>query len=44
MQVDLQTPAGKEILHKLIAQADVLSHNYRLGVASVSRSIGNCRR
>ena len=33
MQVDLQTPEGKEILHKLIAQADVLSHNYRLGVA-----------
>ena len=33
MQVDLQTPEGKEILHKLIAKADVLSHNYRLGVA-----------
>jgi crotonobetainyl-CoA:carnitine CoA-transferase CaiB-like acyl-CoA transferase len=33
MQVDLQTPEGKEILHKLIARADVLSHNYRLGVA-----------
>ncbi|MDB5923494.1 MAG: CoA transferase [Betaproteobacteria bacterium] len=33
MQVDLQTPEGKAILHKLIAKADVLSHNYRLGVA-----------
>ena len=33
VQVDLQTPEGKEILHKLIARADVLSHNYRLGVA-----------
>ena len=33
IQVDLQTPEGKEIVHKLIAKADVLSHNYRLGVA-----------
>jgi crotonobetainyl-CoA:carnitine CoA-transferase CaiB-like acyl-CoA transferase len=32
MQVDLQTPEGKEIVHKLIAKADVLVHNYRLGV------------
>src|SRR5262245_59682323 len=32
MQVDLQTPEGKEIVHKLIAKADVLLHNYRLGV------------
>src|SRR5262249_19726876 len=32
LQVDLQTPEGKEIVHKLIAKADVLSHNYRLGV------------
>jgi crotonobetainyl-CoA:carnitine CoA-transferase CaiB-like acyl-CoA transferase len=32
MQVDLQTPEGKAIVHKLIAKADVLSHNYRLGV------------
>ena len=32
IQVDLQTPEGKEIIHKLIAQADVLSHNFRLGV------------
>jgi crotonobetainyl-CoA:carnitine CoA-transferase CaiB-like acyl-CoA transferase len=32
IQVDLQTPEGKEIVHKLIAKADVLSHNYRLGV------------
>ncbi|MGE3538612.1 MAG: CaiB/BaiF CoA transferase family protein [Candidatus Tectimicrobiota bacterium] len=33
LQVDLQTPEGKEIVHRLIARADVLSHNYRLGVA-----------
>jgi crotonobetainyl-CoA:carnitine CoA-transferase CaiB-like acyl-CoA transferase len=32
LQVDLQTPEGKEIVHRLIARADVLSHNYRLGV------------
>ena len=32
IQVDLQTPEGKEIVHKLIARADVLSHNFRLGV------------
>ncbi len=32
IQIDLQTPEGKEIIHKLIAQADVLSHNFRLGV------------
>ena len=33
MQVDLQSAEGKDIVHKLIAKADVLSHNYRLGVA-----------
>jgi crotonobetainyl-CoA:carnitine CoA-transferase CaiB-like acyl-CoA transferase len=32
LQVDLQTPEGKEIVHKLIARADALSHNYRPGV------------
>ncbi len=32
IQIDLQTPEGKEIIHKLIARADVLSHNFRLGV------------
>ena len=32
IQVDLQTPEGKEIVHKLIAKADILSHNYRPGV------------
>jgi crotonobetainyl-CoA:carnitine CoA-transferase CaiB-like acyl-CoA transferase len=32
LQVDLQTPEGKTIVHKLIAKADVLSHNYRPGV------------
>jgi crotonobetainyl-CoA:carnitine CoA-transferase CaiB-like acyl-CoA transferase len=33
LQVDLQTPEGKAIVHRLIAKADVLLHNYRLGVA-----------
>ena len=32
IQIDLQTPEGKEIIGKLIAKADVLSHNFRLGV------------
>ena len=32
LQVDLQTPEGKEIVHRLIVKADVLSHNYRPGV------------
>ena len=32
IQIDLQTPEGKEIIQKLIAKADVLSHNFRLGV------------
>jgi crotonobetainyl-CoA:carnitine CoA-transferase CaiB-like acyl-CoA transferase len=32
LQVDLQTPEGQEIVHKLIAKADALLHNYRLGV------------
>jgi crotonobetainyl-CoA:carnitine CoA-transferase CaiB-like acyl-CoA transferase len=32
LQVDLQTPEGTAIVHKLIAKADVLSHNYRPGV------------
>ena len=32
IQIDLQTPEGKEVIHKLIAKADVLSHNFRLGV------------
>ena len=32
IQIDLQTPEGKEIIRKLIAKADVLSHNFRLGV------------
>ena len=32
IQVDLQTPEGREIVHKLIAKADVISHNFRLGV------------
>lgn len=32
LQVDLQTPEGTAIVHKLIAKADALVHNYRLGV------------
>ena len=32
IQIDLQTSEGREIIHKLIARADVLSHNFRLGV------------
>jgi crotonobetainyl-CoA:carnitine CoA-transferase CaiB-like acyl-CoA transferase len=32
LQIDLQTAEGKEIVYKLIAKADVLLHNYRLGV------------
>ena len=32
IQVDLQTPEGKEIVHKLIAKADILLHNFRPGV------------
>ena len=32
IQIDLQTAEGKEIIRKLIAEADVLSHNFRLGV------------
>src|SRR5262249_44308030 len=32
LQVDLQTPEGREIVHKLIAKADALSPNYRPGL------------
>ena len=32
LQLDLQTPEGKEIAHQLIARADVLLHNFRPGV------------
>ena len=32
IQVDLQTPEGKAIVHQLIARADVLLHNFRPGV------------
>jgi len=32
IQIDLQTPEGKEIAHQFIARADVLMHNFRLGV------------
>ena len=32
IQIDLQTAEGKELIHKLIAKADVLLHNFRPGV------------
>ena len=32
IQVDLQTPEGQELIHKLVARADVLLHNFRPGV------------
>ena len=32
IQVDLQTPEGQELIHKLVAQSDVLLHNFRPGV------------
>ena len=32
IQVDLQTLEGKELVHKLIAKADILLHNFRPGV------------
>ena len=33
LAVDLKTEAGREIVHKLIATADVLVHNFRPGTA-----------
>ena len=32
IQVDLQTQEGRDFIHKLVAQADVLLHNFRPGV------------
>lgn len=32
IQMDLQTLEGQEILHKLIPKADIIFHNFRLGV------------
>ena len=32
IQIDLQTVEGQEILHRLIAKADVIFHNMRVGV------------
>ncbi len=31
--LDLQQPAGQEVLHRLVRSTDVLIHNYRPGVA-----------
>jgi crotonobetainyl-CoA:carnitine CoA-transferase CaiB-like acyl-CoA transferase len=33
LAVDLKTPEGTEVIHKLIARADVVHHNLRRGVA-----------
>jgi crotonobetainyl-CoA:carnitine CoA-transferase CaiB-like acyl-CoA transferase len=32
LAVDLKTPEGRQVLHKLVARADVLMHNFRPGV------------
>ena len=32
MKLDLRQEAGREVLRKLIAQADILMENYRTGV------------
>ena len=45
IQIDLQTPEGKEIIRKLIAKADVLSHNFRLGVPErLGIDWGTCKK
>ena len=45
LQVDLQTPEGKEIAHKLIAKADVLLHNFRPGVPErLQVDVDTCRK
>ena len=33
LSLDLQTPAGKEIIHRLASDADIILHNFRPGVA-----------
>jgi crotonobetainyl-CoA:carnitine CoA-transferase CaiB-like acyl-CoA transferase len=45
IQVDLQTDEGKEFIHKLIAKADVLLHNFRPGAPErLSIDYETCRR
>ena len=45
IQVNLQTDEGKEFIHKLIAKADVLLHNFRPGVPErLSIDYETCRR
>ena len=45
IQVDLQTDEGKEFIHKLIAKADVLLHNFRPGVPErLSVDYETCKR
>ena len=45
IQVDLQTDEGKEFVHKLIAKADVLLHNFRPGVPErLSVDYETCKR
>jgi crotonobetainyl-CoA:carnitine CoA-transferase CaiB-like acyl-CoA transferase len=45
IQVDLQTNEGKELVHKLIAKADVLLHNFRPGVPErLSVDYETCKR
>jgi crotonobetainyl-CoA:carnitine CoA-transferase CaiB-like acyl-CoA transferase len=33
LAIDLKTPEGTEVIHKLIARADIIHHNLRVGVA-----------
>lgn len=45
IQVNLQTKEGQEFIHKLIAKADVLLHNFRPGVPErLSIDYETCRR
>ena len=45
IQVDLQTKEGQELIHKLIAKADVLLHNFRPGVPDrLGIDYETCRR
>ncbi|MDP6493943.1 MAG: CoA transferase [Dehalococcoidia bacterium] len=45
IQVDLQTKEGQELIHKLIAKADVLLHNFRPGAPDrLGIDYETCRR